>query len=166
VVFLTGLGQDSHKFGSNKPLILGGVEFDGEGFIANSDGDVVLHALTNAASGITCKNILGKIADEMCKNGVTDSREYLKAALQDLQDLGFKIEHISISMECLTPKISPKIEKMRVTIANLVGLKNHNIGITATTGEGLSDFGKGFGVFVSVIITVSKNSYNKNMMKI
>lgn len=67
------IGQDSHRFNfddvGKKKLILGGVVFDGEPPMdANSDGDVVLHAITNAISGITCINILGKVADEMCKN--------------------------------------------------------------------------------------------------
>jgi len=65
------IGQDSHKFevdNVDKPLILGGVIFEGEpGMSANSDGDVVLHAITNAISGITCKNVLGEVADKMCK---------------------------------------------------------------------------------------------------
>jgi len=66
------IGQDSHRFDfdntNNKQLVLGGTTFDEEYcFEANSDGDVVLHALTNAISGITCKNILGEVADKMCK---------------------------------------------------------------------------------------------------
>lgn len=65
------IGQDSHKFdtnNTNKPLILGGVIFEEEQpMSANSDGDVVLHAITNAVSGITCKNVLGDVADKMCK---------------------------------------------------------------------------------------------------
>lgn len=63
------IGQDSHRFNYklNKKLILGGVVFDNETPLeANSDGDVVLHAITNAVSGVTCKNVLGKVADEMC----------------------------------------------------------------------------------------------------
>ena len=63
-----GIGQDSHKIdynNQNKKLILAGVEFEEKfSMIANSDGDVVLHAITNAISGVTCKNILGKVADE------------------------------------------------------------------------------------------------------
>lgn len=154
---LTGLGQDSHKFGGDAPLIMGGVEFNNhQGFLANSDGDVVLHAITNAISSITTKNILGKIADDMCKSGITDSSEYLKIALKDLTHLGFTINHIAISMECLIPKITPKILDMQTNIASVVGINIENIGITATTGEGLSDVGKGKGVFVSVIISVSK----------
>ena len=75
------IGQDSHAFeeSNGKPLILGGVVFEGyPGMRANSDGDVVLHSITNAVSGVTCRNILGKPADEMCKSGITDSAEYLK----------------------------------------------------------------------------------------
>ena len=77
------LGQDSHKIdykNTNKKLILAGIEFEEKmSVVANSDGDVVLHAITNAISGITGKNILGEIADDMCKNkGITDSVEYLK----------------------------------------------------------------------------------------
>lgn len=158
MVFLSGLGQDSHKFAkNNKPLILAGVEFKNHlGFEANSDGDVVLHSLINAISGITTKNILGEVADKMCQNGIKDSSKYLQIALDDLSFLGFKINHISISLECLTPKITPKIPEMRQKIASFLKIDSNNIGITATTGEGLSDFGTGLGVFSSVIISVSK----------
>ena len=103
------IGQDSHRFeeGYGKPLILGGVVFPGEtGLLANSDGDVVLHAITNAVSGITGRNILGRVADEMCQSGITDSAEYLREALKSLEG---RIVHLSISMECLRPKISPMI---------------------------------------------------------
>ena len=92
------IGQDSHRFEESlgKPLILGGVVFPGEpGLLANSDGDVVLHAITNAVSGITGQNILGKIADEMCRSGITDSAEYLRKALEFMQG---RVSHVSLSM--------------------------------------------------------------------
>ncbi len=155
----TGIGQDSHTFDneSNKPLILGGIEFDHpHGLKGNSDADVILHSITNAISSVTGKNILGDKADELCQQGVTDSVEYLKLALKDLND--WQIEHIAISIECLTPKISPKIEQLKSNIANLSSIKIGDIGITATTGEGLSSFGKGNGIQVLTIITVSRKS--------
>ena len=149
------IGQDSHRIDYNqkeKKLILGGIEFKEEFSIsANSDGDVVLHAITNAVSGITCKNILGKISDDMCKSGITDSEEYLKEALKYLNE---KILHLSISIECQTPKISPKVEEMRSTIARILQIKENCIGITATTGEGLTEFGKGNGISVFACLTV------------
>lgn len=149
------IGQDSHKIdyeNTSKKLILGGVEFEEEfSLLANSDGDVVLHAITNAVSGITCKNILGKVADDMCKNGIIDSERYLKEALKYLDE---KIIHLSISIECKTPKIAPKIEEMRENIARILDIKLSSVGITATTGEGLTEFGKGNGISVFACITV------------
>jgi 2-C-methyl-D-erythritol 2,4-cyclodiphosphate synthase len=66
------IGQDSHKFDFNdkeKKLILGGVIFENHAPLAgNSDADVVLHSIANAVSGITCVNILGEIADNLCKS--------------------------------------------------------------------------------------------------
>ena len=149
------IGQDSHRIDYNnkeKKLMLGGIEFFEEYSLSgNSDADVVLHAITNAVSGITCKNIIGKVSDDMCKNGITDSEEYLKDALKYLDS---KIVHLSISIECLVPKISPKIDEMRNNIAKILNISENQIGITATTGEGLTEFGKGNGISVFCIITV------------
>ena len=152
------IGQDSHRFAAapnNKKCIMGGVLFDtAPAFEANSDGDVVLHAITNAVSGITCRNILGKPADEMCRAGITDSREYLKVALADLAEKKFRPVHLSMTIECAKPKISPKVEEMRASIASLMGMTPDSVGITATTGEGLTAFGQGLGVQVFCILTV------------
>lgn len=149
------IGQDSHKIdeqNKEKKLMLGGVEFEEEySLLGNSDADVILHAITNAISGITCKNVLGKIADEMRQKGITDSEEYVKEALKYLTE---KIVHISITIECLKPKISPKIEEMRKNIGRILNLAQNQVGITATTGEGLTECGKGKGISVFVILTV------------
>ena len=85
------------------------------------------------------------------KTGTTDSEEYLKEALKYLDN---KIVHLSISIECLVPKISPKIEEMRKNIARILNISENQIGITATTGEGLTEFGKGNGISVFSCITV------------
>lgn len=149
------IGQDSHRFdfdNKNKKLVLGGIEFENEiPLLGNSDADVILHALTNAISGITCKNILGEVSDNMCKNGIIDSKEYLKESLKYLKE---KILHVSFSIECKIPKITPKIESIRNNISNLLNIPQNCIGITATTGEGLTQMGQGQGVFVTCIITV------------
>ncbi len=149
------IGQDSHRIdyeNKDKKLIIGGIEFDEPFSLSgNSDADVVLHAITNAVSGITCKNILGKVADAMCQNGITNSEEYLKEALKDLKE---KIIHVSISIECKAPKMTPKIEAMRRNIAKILQLEENCIGITATSGDGLTEFGKGNGISVFACITV------------
>ena len=87
----------------------------------------------------------------MCKNGITNSEEYLKEALKYLNE---KIVHVSISIECKIPKITPKIDEMRKNIARILNISENSVGITATTGEGLTEFGKGNGVSAFAIITV------------
>ena len=149
------IGQDSHRINydnTEKKLILAGVEFE-ENFsiLANSDVDVVMHAITNAVLDVTCKNILGKVADDMCKSGITDSEEYLKEALKYLDG---RILHLSISIECKVPKISPKIEEMRKNLARILNIGENCIGITATSGEELTEAGKGNGINVFTCITV------------
>ena len=151
------IGQDSHRFDfedKNKKLILGGIIFENETPLSgNSDADVVLHAITNAISGVTCVNILGPIADKMClEQGITDSKVYLNEALKYLNDS--RILHLSISIECKIPKITPKIEEMRQSICNILNIPEDCVGITATSGEGLTDFGKGLGIQVFCCVTV------------
>jgi len=154
----TGIGQDSHRFEetqTGKKCVIGGIVFNNIPALAgNSDADVVLHAICNAISGVTGVNILGKVTDVMCQSGITDSSEYVKEALKYLGD--FNISNISISIECLKPKISPRIDEMKIAIAELLKIDTLDIGITATTGEGLTDFGRGLGIQAFVIITVFK----------
>ena len=156
-IFFTTIGQDSHRIESpkTKPLKLGGIEFEADySLLANSDGDVILHALTNAISSATNYNVLGKVADQMCKSGITDSREYLKEAMKKMENI--EVEHVSISIEALKPKFSSKIGAIRTSIANLLNITDNRIGITATTGEGLTECGKGNGIFVTVLLSCSK----------
>jgi 2-C-methyl-D-erythritol 2,4-cyclodiphosphate synthase len=151
----TGLGQDSHRFEtapSGKELRLAGVFFEGEEALeGNSDADVVLHALCNAISGVTGRNVLGAVSDAMSNAGVNDSREYVKEALKSLGSL--RLTHVSISLECARPKITPKIGAMREALAELLSLAVLDIGITATSGEGLTAFGRGEGIQALVIVT-------------
>lgn len=151
-----GIGQDSHRFDfenkCNKKLVLAGVVFEDETpMLANSDGDVVLHAITNAISGITTKNILGDVTGKILKSGVIDSKVYLREALKYLKG---KIIHVSISIECKKPRISPKISEMRKCLSDLLNIGEESIGITATSGEDLTEFGKGNGINVFACVTV------------
>ena len=151
----TAIGQDSHRFaaeGSGKPLMLAGVEFSGEDPLeANSDGDVVLHAVTRAVSGITTVDVLGPKTKAFLAEGITDSRVYLKEALKDLRGT---VAHLSVSIECSRPRIAPWIPEMRRSLSSLLETDETNIGITATSGEGLTEAGRGNGIFVFAVLTV------------
>ena len=164
--YINAIGQDSHRFEQtneddsdnrkNTRLILGGFEIPGGTPLkANSDGDVLLHALTNAISGITCVNVLGAEADRLClEEGVRDSSEYVKLALGSMH--GIRITHVSFSVECKTPKLSPHIENIRECVADLLGITPDSVGITATSGEGLGAFGKGEGIMVFCSVTARR----------
>lgn len=153
---ICAIGQDSHAFDiydPQKPLILGGVSFEEElSMKANSDGDVLLHALTNAISGITGVNILGKISDELCINqNITDSKVYVKEALKYLGNR--KICHVSFSVEAKKPHLAERIHDIRKSVSSLLGIDESMVTLTATSGEGLTSFGKGLGIQVLCIIT-------------
>ena len=153
----TGIGQDSHRFlpaDSSKPCILAGLIFDdAPGFNANSDGDVVLHAICNAISSITGILILGGIADDLClRDGITDSEVYLIEGMKTLRNQS--VTHVAVTIEAKKPKIKDRIPEMRKNIAAIMKLDISQIGITATSGEGLTDFGCGLGVQAFAIVTV------------
>ena len=155
IIVRTGLGQDSHRFEdapSGKVLRLAGLAFEGEPALeGNSDADVVLHALCNALTGVHGVVVLGQRTDEMCQEGITDSRAYVKETLEFLGSL--KLSHVSVSLECLRPKIAPKIGAMRQSLAELLTLDFRDVAITAHTGEGLTAFGRGEGIQATVIVT-------------
>lgn len=157
----TGIGQDSHRFlppDSTKPCVIAGLIFDDvPGFNANSDGDIVFHAICNAISSLTGVLVLGAIADELClKDGITDSEIYLKEALKTLGKQ--KVTHVAIAIEAKRPKFKSQILEMRENIARAMCLNVSQIGITATTGEGLTDFGCGEGVQAFAIVTTEEKS--------
>lgn len=153
------IGQDSHRFveeGDPKELVLGGVRIPQErGLAGNSDADVILHAITNAISGITTVNILGAKADELCLDkGIMDSTVYLEKGLEYLE--GYKLTHISLSIEALRPKLAPYTLSIRENISKLLDIPLDSVAMTATTGEGLTDFGRGLGMQCLVILTAQK----------
>jgi 2-C-methyl-D-erythritol 2,4-cyclodiphosphate synthase len=156
--YRTAIGQDSHRFiegpdGGKRILLLAGVPISGAPPLAgNSDADVVLHAVTNAVSGITGVNVLGKIADRMClEERITDSAAYLAEALLHLG--AFRVVHLSVSIEAGRPRLSPYIEAMRQKLARLLSLEISEIGLTVTSGEDLTDFGRGLGIQVLCVLT-------------
>ena len=157
--YISTIGQDSHRFGEPSgdcTIMLGGVAVPSDRpILANSDGDVILHAITNAISGLTGNIILGGIADKLClEEGIKDSSVYLKKALEDLGDS--EIDHCSMTVECLVPKLKPYRDAIRARVGELLNIPASSVGITATTGEGLTAFGRGEGIQVFVILSFRK----------
>lgn len=155
-----GIGQDSHPFADTGKLILGGIRVpDTPKLSANSDGDVVLHALTNAISSALGGGSLSGFADPLCKQGITDSSVYLNEVLKRLKSAGGSIVNISLSLEAGEPKLEPHFSAMRTKLSELLDIEAERVGITITSGENLTAFGKGKGIFViaQVLLKVSEH---------
>ena len=158
---ICAIGQDSHRFvaadaAPGRPLRLGGVTLpEGPALDGNSDADVLLHAVTNAVSGLTGVNVIGAAADRMCRDlGITDSAAYLEEALKSLG--GIRLTHLSVSIEGLRPKLTPHLPAIRARLSELLGIPGGAIGLTATSGEGLTDFGRGAGIQVFCVLSAKR----------
>ncbi len=157
-----GFGIDSHRFidakmDDDKKLKLGGVEIQGhKGFLANSDGDVILHALFNAISQALGEHSISYYADEMHEKGIDDSSEYMKVILKIMDERSYSIGNVGIMLEGKEPKILPIEDEIKESIAKILNVTEEKIGITATTGEGLSAFGKGLGMQCYCVVSLNK----------
>lgn len=148
-IFRVGIGQDSHRFlpdDSTKLCVIGGVIFDQvPGLCADSDGDVILHAICNAITSVTGVPILGGIAIELChKDGITDSQIFLERALETLGNQ--QIQHVALTVEGKRPRMQARIDEIRSHIADVMKLQMSQVGLTVTSGDGLTDFGCGDGL--------------------
>ncbi|HLB53432.1 MAG TPA: 2-C-methyl-D-erythritol 2,4-cyclodiphosphate synthase [Chlamydiales bacterium] len=161
-IFRTGIGQDSHRFlpaDSSKPCIIAGVIFEEvPGLDADSDGDCVYHSICNAITSLTGVPIIGGIAKDLCrKDGITDSQVYLEYAHESLKKKKQKIVHLAIAIEGKRPYLEEKILAMRTKIAGVLKISVNQVGITATLGDGLTDFGCGDGVQSFCILTTAES---------
>ena len=156
-----GIGQDSHKFSVNKKLlVLGGIKLSGNGgFEANSDGDVIIHSLCNALSSAIGGYSLGTWSDEMySKKGIKDSKKYLNVIFNKIRSLKYKVGNVSFSIEAKKPRVSIiETNKIKKNLAGLLKIQDNCIGITFTSGEDLSNFGKGLGISVFCAVLLFKN---------
>lgn len=158
-MYFSAIGQDSHRFckdDATKPLMLGGVVIPGApGLEGNSDADVILHALCNAISGLSGTTILGAFTDKLCKEqGITDSRVYVQEAVKTLGNI--KLLHVSMTLEAKRPHLAKHVDAVRESVAALVGLTKDHVMLTATSGEALTDFGRGEGIQAFVIASGCK----------
>lgn len=154
---LVGLGEDAHAFDQQSFLRLGGVNASFFPKLkGNSDGDVILHALFNALSSALGEGSIGKTADGMCEQGITDSKEYLKVVMNAVRKRGYFVNNVSVSLECARPKIDPMVPDLKEKISKITGADPGRIGITATTGEGLTPFGRGEAIQCTCLVSLCR----------
>lgn len=143
-----GTGFDVHRFGPGDHLMLCGVRVPHErGFIAHSDGDVGLHALTDAVLGALALGDIGRWfppSDPQWKGASSD--RFLRHALDRAAERGFTVVNLDVTLICERPKITPHAEAMRAAIAAIAGCAIDRVSVKATTTEGLGFTGRAEGV--------------------
>jgi 2-C-methyl-D-erythritol 2,4-cyclodiphosphate synthase len=134
-----GIGWDSHAFKAGVPLRLGGLTLDHpEGLAGHSDGDVLLHAITDALLGAVAAGDIGSFfppGDPRWKDA--DSAIFLNLALEELQHAGFRVVNVDTTLVLAAPKIAPIAGEMRARVADLLGVPIDQVSIKAKTPEGL-----------------------------
>jgi len=134
-----GYGFDSHAFKPGVPLIIGGLPIEHpEGLAGHSDGDVLLHAITDALLGAVSAGDIGTFfppSDPRWKGAA--SKVFLETALEEIATAGFKIVNIDTVLILAKPKIVPIAGELRERVAELLGVKPGEVGIKAKTPEGL-----------------------------
>jgi 2-C-methyl-D-erythritol 2,4-cyclodiphosphate synthase len=135
-----GLGWDSHAFKRGVPLKIGGLAVNHpEGLAGHSDGDVLLHAITDALLGAVSAGDIGSFfppGDPRWKNA--DSSIFLNLALEEVQNAGYRIVNVDTTLVLSEPKIGPIASDLRDRVAELLKLKPTDVGIKAKTPEGLN----------------------------
>ena len=135
-----GYGFDSHEFRRGIPLKIGGIALAHDhGLGGHSDGDVLLHAITDALLGAVAAPDIGALfppSDARWKGA--DSVVFLREALKRVHDAGYGVANIDASLILAAPKIGPHAGAIRARVATLLGVPADCVGLKAKTPEGLN----------------------------
>jgi len=135
-----GYGFDSHEFRPGVPLKIGGITLKHDhGLGGHSDGDVLLHAITDALLGAVAAPDIGALfppSDPKWKGA--DSVIFLREALQRVHDAGYAVANLDASLILAAPKIGPHATSIRTRVAKLLGVQCDCVGLKAKTPEGLN----------------------------
>lgn len=158
VPYRVGIGYDSHRLVSGRPLILGGINIPFEqGLDGHSDADVLLHAISDAICGATGLPDIGQLfpdTDPQWKGA--DSGKLLSAIAAQAREAGWQIVNVDAVLIAQRPKISPYVREIRQNIANLLQLEGDCVNIRGKTAEGLGALGAGLGMAVHAVCLVSR----------
>jgi 2-C-methyl-D-erythritol 2,4-cyclodiphosphate synthase len=134
-----GYGWDSHEFKRGIPLMIGGVRLPyAKGLAGHSDGDVLLHALTDALLGAVAAGDIGSYfppSDPRWKGA--NSAIFLRAALRQVRRAGYEVANIDSTLILEDPKIGPHARRIQASVARLLGVERNRVGVKAKTPEGM-----------------------------
>lgn len=148
-----GHGYDVHRFGEGEFITLGGVRIPHKfGLIAHSDGDVLLHALSDALLGAAALGDIGRhFPDTDPQFKGADSRALLRHVLGLVRDKGWRVGNVDVTIIAQAPKMAPHIERMRELIAADLEVALDQVNVKATTTERLGFTGREEGIAVHAV---------------
>ena len=142
-----GVGYDVHPFGAGRRLVLGGVEFEGDGLVGHSDADICAHAIGDAILGAAGLGDLGRhFPDTDPRWKGVSSLLLLREIARKAGEAGWQVGNCDVTLAARRPKIAPKAEEMRARLAEALGVGPGQVNVKATTGEKLGFVGRGEGI--------------------
>ncbi len=156
--FRIGHGFDVHAFGGEGPVTLGGIKIPYEqGLLAHSDGDVVLHAVSDALLGALALGDIGHhFPDTDAAFKGIDSRILLRKVFADVKALGYEVGNLDVTIMAQAPKMAPHVDAMRACIAEDLVCGVSQVNVKATTTEKLGFVGRKEGVAVEAVVLLVK----------
>jgi len=143
-----GLGYDSHRFVTGRPLVLGGVRIEhGRGLSGHSDADAALHAITDAILGAAAAGDIGEFfPDSDPRWAGADSAAFVRHAMSLAAAKGLRVANCDLTIVAEEPMLSRYKETMRAKIADLLGVGQEAVSVKAKTNEGMGFVGRGEGI--------------------
>ncbi len=154
-----GHGYDIHRVVQGRRLVLGGVEFATDfGLDGHSDADCLTHAICDAILGAAGLPDIGHFfppSDPAFKD--INSQRLLERVRAEVVKLGYDIVNIDASLIAEKPKIAPRILEMKTMLARSSGLTVDEIGVKATTNEGIDDIGRGLAIAAHAVVLLKRS---------
>ena len=153
-----GHGYDAHRFGGDRPLVIGGVKIEYDrGLLAHSDGDVLVHALMDALLGAAGEKDIGnQFPDSDDEYLGADSCLLLERVCRILDKKGLSVEYADMTVIAQRPKLAPYLAEMETNLAQVLGTSVDRINIKATTEEHLGFTGRGEGIACHAVCIVEE----------
>ncbi len=153
-----GHGYDIHRIVPGRPLVLGGVKFEADfGLDGHSDADCVTHAICDAILGAAALPDIGHLFPntDPAYRGI-DSQLLLQRVVAEIRKLGFDLVNIDATVIAEKPKIAPRLADMKAALARSTGLLPDEVGLKATTNEGVGDLGRGVAIAAHAVALLAK----------
>ena len=153
-----GQGFDIHKLDFGLPLIIGGIKFDYEkGFVAHSDGDVLIHAIIDGLLGALALDDIGTLfPDNDPKYKGIDSTKLLEHVYNLVFENGYEIGNIDCNIIAQSPKMMPYIPKMKTILSKILKIKPNQLSIKAKTKEHLDSVGQKLAIESQAVVLLNK----------